>query len=399
MMKRKILSMVLAAAMVVSLAGCVSKPGGQDSGNTGAAENGGAQDAADSGDTQDSQDTDTEKQEDSGDTQSGYELALVTDVGTIDDKSFNQGSWEGLEKYATENNITCKYYKPNEKSDEACLNSINLAVKGGAKVIVTPGFLFEVPIFEAQTKYPDVKFIIIDAEPKSGEEVKIEDNVMSIFYAEEQAGYLAGYAAVTEGYTQLGFMGGIAVPAVIRYGYGFIQGADAAAKELGLEKDAVSVKYTYVGNFDASPENNAKAAAWYNEGTELIFACGGGVGNSVMKAAEAANKVVIGVDVDQSAESETVITSAMKNLGDSVYNAIASYYDGSFEGGQSVTLSAKDDGVELPMETSKFKVFNQEMYDALYAKLKDGTIEVANDTAAADAAGLPTEIVTVDLIK
>lgn len=222
---------------------------------------------------------------------------------------------------------------------------------------------------------------------------------MSIFYAEEQAGYLAGYAAVTEGYTQLGFMGGIAVPAVIRYGYGFIQGADAAAKEMGLEKDAVSVKYTYVGNFDASPENNAKAAAWYNEGTELIFACGGGVGNSVMKAAEAANKVVIGVDVDQSGESETVITSAMKNLGDSVYNAIASYYDGSFEGGQSVTLSAKDDGVELPMGTSKFKVFTQEMYDALYAKLKDGTVEVANDTAAADAAGLPTEIVTVDLIK
>lgn len=385
-MKKRVLSVVLAAAMVASLAGCVQKPGAastssKDTGTT-------AESGAETGSTQ--------KAEGS---QEGYELALITDVGTIDDKSFNQGSWEGLDRYAKDHNLTCKYYKPNEKSDEACTNAINLAVKGGAKVIVTPGFLFEVPVYEAQTKYPDVKFIIIDAAPKSGDDVKIESNVLSIFYAEEQAGYLAGYAAVTEGYTQLGFMGGIAVPAVIRYGYGYIQGADAAAKDLGLAKGSVSVKYTYVGNFDASPENNAKAAAWYNEGTQCIFACGGGVGNSVMKAAEAAGKVVIGVDVDQSSESDTVITSAMKNLGDSVYDAVASYYDGNFEGGKSEILSAKENGIMLPMKTSKFKVFNQEKYDELYGKLKDGTIKIANDTEAKDATGVPTDIVTVDLIK
>ncbi|MEQ2677356.1 BMP family ABC transporter substrate-binding protein [Enterocloster citroniae] len=380
-MKKRLLSVVLAAAMAASLAGCVQKPGA--SGNT---DSNSAGTAAESG-------------AEAGSSQEGYELALITDVGSIDDKSFNQGSWEGLEAYAKDNNLTCKYYKPNEKSDEACINSINLAVKGGAKVIVTPGFLFEVPIYESQTKYPDIKFIIIDAEPKSGDDVKIESNVLSIFYAEEQAGYLAGYAAVTEGYTQLGFMGGIAVPAVIRYGYGFIQGADAAAKEMGLEPGSVSVKYTYVGNFDASPENNAKAAAWYNEGTECIFACGGGVGNSVMKAAESAGKVVIGVDVDQSSESATVITSAMKNLGDSVYDAVAGYYDGNFEGGKSVTLDAKENGIMLPMETSKFKVFTQEKYDELYEMLKDGTIQVANDTVATQASAVPTDIVKVDLIK
>ena len=380
-MKKRLLSVVLAAAMAASLAGCVQKPGA--SGNT---DSNSAGTAAESG-------------AEAGSSQEGYELALITDVGTIDDKSFNQGSWEGLEAYAKDNNLTCKYYKPNEKSDEACINSINLAVKGGAKVIVTPGFLFEVPIYESQAKYPDIKFIIIDAEPKSGDDVKIESNVLSIFYAEEQAGYLAGYAAVTEGYTQLGFMGGIAVPAVIRYGYGFIQGADAAAKEMGLEPGSVSVKYTYVGNFDASPENNAKAAAWYNEGTECIFACGGGVGNSVMKAAESAGKVVIGVDVDQSSESATVITSAMKNLGDSVYDAVAGYYDGNFEGGKSVTLDAKENGIMLPMETSKFKVFTQEKYDELYEMLKDGTIQVANDTVATQASAVPTDIVKVDLIK
>lgn len=392
-MKKRVLSVVLAAAMVASLAGCVQKPGAAAGGNskdTGTtAESGTA-----AGSTQKAEGT--QKAEDS---QEGYELALITDVGTIDDKSFNQGSWEGLDRYAKDHNLTCKYYKPNEKSDEACTNAINLAVKGGAKVIVTPGFLFEVPVYEAQTKYPDIKFIIIDAAPKSGDDVKIESNVLSIFYAEEQAGYLAGYAAVTEGYTQLGFMGGIAVPAVIRYGYGYIQGADAAAKDMGLEKGSVSVKYTYVGNFDASPENNAKAAAWYNEGTQCIFACGGGVGNSVMKAAEAAGKVVIGVDVDQSSESDTVITSAMKNLGDSVYDAVASYYDGNFEGGKSEILSAKENGIMLPMKTSKFKVFNQAKYDELYGKLKDGTIKIANDTAAKDATGVPTDIVKVDLIK
>ena len=260
--------------------------------------------------------------------------------------------------------------------------------------------MFEVPIYQAQEKYPDVKFIILDAAPvdPEGNQV-IKDNVLSIFYAEEQAGYLAGYAAVEEGYRQLGFMGGIAVPAVIRFGYGYIQGADAAAKDLGLAPGDVTVKYTYVGNFDASPENNAKAAAWYNEGTECIFACGGGVGNSVMKAAETAGKVVIGVDVDQSGESATVITSAMKNLGDSVYDAVASYYDGNFAGGTTLNLSAKDDGIQLPMETSKFTKFTQEKYDELYGKLKDGSIKVENDTVAEDATGVPAEIVKVELIK
>ena len=203
-MKKRIVSLLLAAAMTLSLAGCVSKDAA-------------TQPQPEAGETQAAQETGTEAG-------SGYELALITDVGTIDDKSFNQGSWEGLKAYADENGISCKYYKPEEKSDEACLAAIDLAVKGGAKLIVTPGFLFEVPIYEAQSKYPDVKFVIIDAKPAKDGTVEIADNVVSIFYAEEQAGYLAGYAVVKDGYRNLGFMGGIAVPAVVRYGYGFIQG-------------------------------------------------------------------------------------------------------------------------------------------------------------------------------
>jgi basic membrane protein A len=315
-----------------------------------------------------------------------FELALITDVGTIDDKSFNQGAWEGVEAYAKDNNITYKYYQPAEQSDTAYVNSIALAVKAGAKVIVCPGFLFEIPIHTVQTQYPDVKFVILDGAPHAGDyNIEIADNTYSIFYAEEEAGFLAGYSIVKEGYNKLGFMGGMAVPAVVRFGYGFVQGAEYAAHELGLAEE-VQIKYTYVGNFDASPENQAKASSWYNEGTEVIFACGGAVGNSVMKAAEAAGTKVIGVDVDQSAESETVITSSMKNLSKSVYDALTAYYAGSFPGGTSVSLDATVEGVQLPMETSKFEKFTQADYDAIYEKIVAKEIEILNDAAVVEQA-------------
>ena len=331
----------------------------------------------------------------------GFELALITDVGTIDDKSFNQGAWEGLEAYATEHNISHKYYKPTEKSDTACLQAIDLAVKGGAKVIVTPGFLFEVPIFKAQTKYPEIKFILLDGAPHAADTFvpSIESNTLSIFYAEQQAGFLAGYAAVIDGYRSLGFMGGMAVPAVVRFGHGFIQGAEYAANELALAKDAVQIKYNYTGSFDATPEAQSKAASWYKDGTEVIFACGGAVGNSVMKAAETANAKVIGVDVDQSSESATVITSAMKNLSKSVYDAIDSYYNNSFVGGKSVVLDAKVGGIELPMKSSKFTTFNQAAYDTIYNGFIDGSIVASDALYDNDCTKVPVTLVKVNAIN
>ena len=371
MKMKKLTSILLSAAMAVTLmAGCGASKPGEDG------------------------------KKDGGKESKTNELALITDVGTIDDKSFNQGSWEGLQKYAKDHDKTCKYYKPQEKSTKACSDAIALAVKGGAKVIVTPGFLFNEAIADAQDKYPDVKFVFLDSVPMKGKKpVEIGKNVHCINYAEQEAGYLAGYAAVVEGDTQLGFMGGVAVPAVIRFGYGYIQGADAAAKELGLKKGDVTVKYTYVGNFDATPENETKAKSWFKEGTQCIFACGGGVGNSVMKAAESVDASVIGVDVDQSGESKTVITSAMKNLQGSVYDAVASVYDDKFEGGVNVILGAKDDGIMLPMENSHFKTFNQETYDKIYADLKGGKITLTNDVETESADKVPTDIVNVELIK
>ncbi|SHO48720.1 BMP family lipoprotein [Anaerocolumna xylanovorans] len=390
---KKALSIALVMTLVFSLAACGTKSNnGNKNTNT--------------GNTSGSEATPEVTKDAAGSDQ--YEIALITDIGTIDDKSFNQGAWEGVEAYAKENNKTYKYYKPTEKSDDAYLTSIDLAVKGGAKIIVCPGYLFEVPVHTAQTKYPDVKFIILDGVPHAGDYTPdIASNSYSIFYAEQEAGFLAGYAIVKEGYTKLGFMGGVAVPAVIRYGYGFAQGADAAAKELGLADGSVDLKYTYVGNFDATPDNQAKAASWYNEGTEVIFACGGAVGNSVMKAAEAGGKKVIGVDVDQASESDTVITSSMKNLKKSVFDALGTFYNNTFPGGTSVTLDATTEGVELPMDSSRFAKFTKEDYTAIYDKIVKKEFTILNDTTAldkdgkaiADASGLTLQFVKVQMVK
>lgn len=334
-----------------------------------------------------------------------FELALITDIGTIDDKSFNQGSWEGMRDYAVDNGISHKYYQPSEKSTDAYLSAIELAVRGGAKVIVTPGFLFEEPIFIAQDEYPDTNFILIDGVPHSADysEFRTEGNVVGVLYAEDQAGFLAGYAAVMDGNRDLGFMGGMAVPAVVRFGYGFVQGAEYAAEELGLEPGSISLNYHYTGGFDATPEVQTLAASWFQSGIEVIFAAGGAVGNSVMAAAEQADAKVIGVDIDQSGESETVISSAMKGLGASVYSVLEANYDGSFPGGETLVMDASNDGVALPMETSRFESFSQADYDAVFSKLVNDTDGIASgmivDTDVESASDIETSAVKVTLVN
>lgn len=301
----------------------------------------------------------------------GYELALVTDIGTIDDKSFNQGAWEGVVKYAEENGLTYQYYKPAEATDAAYVAAITEAVDGGAKIVVTPGFMFAPAVYEAQDLFPEVKFVLLDADPHTADYAtfRIEKNVYAVYYAEEQSGYLAGYAAVKEGYTKLGFMGGMAVPAVVRFGYGFLQGADKAAQELGVD---VTVNYKYLNSFAQDTAWATEAKSWYSEGTEVIFAAAGGAGLSVMAGADEVGAKVIGVDVDQSSNSKSVLTSAMKGLTKSVYDALTDFYAGSFKGGEIVTLDVTVDGVGLPAIASgnnAFTKFTQADYDTIYAAL------------------------------
>ena len=378
-MKKRILALALAAVMAGSLTACSGSSGTDTKAAPAQTEAPASESKPEAKEESKAEEGDAAKTASSKGGAEGYELALVTDLGTIDDKSFNQGAWEGLKKYAEENSISYKYYQPQEGTTDSYLETIGLAIEGGAKLVVCPGFLFEEPIYMAQDKYPDVHFILLDGEPHDADyNYKTNDNVMPILF-QDQAGFLAGYAAVKDGYTKLGFMGGMAVPAVIRFGYGFVQGAEFAAEEdavTGLE-----IMYNYTGAFSATPEAQSMAASWYQNGTEVIFGCGGAVGNSVMAAAQEKNARVIGVDVDQSTESETVITSAMKLLSNSVYDGVKDFYDGSFPGGRTSVFTAANNGVGLPMDTSKFEKFSQEQYDAIYKKMADGEITLVQFSA------------------
>jgi basic membrane protein A len=334
----------------------------------------------------------------------GYEIALITDKGNIDDKSFNQGSWEGVVEFAKANKITHQYIKPEEASDAGYLAAIDNAVTSGAKVIVTPGFLFEVPIYEAQSKYPEIKFILLDGAPHTADYATFEtkSNVASVMYAEEQSGYLAGYAAVKDGNTKLGFMGGMAVPAVQAFGYGFLQGAEAAAAELGLADGSVAVTYHYTGDFAETDTNKATAKTMFQEGTQVIFACGGSVGKSVMAAASESGTKVIGVDVDQRYDSDTVITSATKGLGASVVAVLDSIYKSkSWEtyAGKTTVFNASNNGVGLPTAVigddkanafDRFTSFDKAAYETVYATLANGSVAPVRTFTVADPNGYAT---------
>lgn len=314
-----------------------------------------------------------------------YEIALVTDVGNIDDKSFNQGSWEGVVAYAEANGKTYSYYRPSEDSDEARIESIKTAISKGAKAVVMPGYLFGAAVQAVQAEYPEVMFLGLDL--GLGDVPEPTPNTALITYQEEQAGYLAGYAAVKEGYTKLGFLGGMAVPAVVRFGYGFVQGANDAAKEMGNVAD-LQIKHWYCDSFAPSDDIKTKMSSWYTEGTEVVFACGGGIYLSAVGAAEEANAKVIGVDVDQSGESELIITSAMKELKQSVVVALTALFDngGTWPAeyaGTELKLGAAQDCVGLPTAEGSWRLtnFTVEQYNELFNKVKGGSVAISSDIA------------------
>jgi len=325
-----------------------------------------------------------------------FEIALVISSGSVDDKSFNQSAWEAVKKVvAEEENIQCQWYKASYEETESYLLTIDNAVERGAKLIVCPGYLFEEAVYIAQNKHKNVKFIIIDGAPRASHtaEAVIGKNTVSIYFAEEQAGYLAGYAMVREGMRSIAFMGGKAVPAVTRYGYGFLQGAEAAGKELSLKDKAVKINYHYTDSFYESIAVEEMADKWYKAGTQVIFACGGQMGRSVMNAAEKnKNKFVIGVDADQSYMSKIVVASATKNIGKAVRDCIIDYLGKDFQGGKMFSYDASLSGVGLTMKEESygkdehdiplyfFRNFYSPDYNAVYNKLVSNSIDIIKDT-------------------
>lgn len=329
-------------------------------------------------------------------------IAMITDSGDITDESFNQITWETVMAYGEANGIEYEYYKPADDNDEERINSIDLAIAEGATVIVMPGYLFGSAIAAEQDLYPDVTFIAVDVteyDVVSGGAEALASNAYVCSFQEEQAGYLAGYAAVKDGYTNLGFLGGIAVPAVIRYGYGYVQGINAAAEELGVD---VNVKYYYGGQFFGSPEITATMEGWYSNGTEVVFACGGGIYTSALEAANTYDGKVIGVDVDQyPIIGERCVTSAMKGLGSAVTYALDCYFGGNFSsiGGTAAQLGlAQGDYLGLPTDDASwgFATFTKDEYETVLSGIKDGSIAISADTENAPEVGSHT---TVDYIK
>ena len=347
-----------------------------------------------------------------------YKVAMITDSGDITDKSFNQTTYEACKAFCADNDVDFQYYKPTADTTEARVEMIDQAVADGYNVIVMPGYLFAGAIVEAAPQNKDVKFIALDVSlgdlleagvTAKGEKYdyepdnwKLEDyvdmsNVYCAVYQEELCGYMAGYAAVNLGYTKLGFLGGMAVPAVIRYGFGFVQGADAAAKELDTK---IEINYVYGGQFNGDADITAKMDTWYNAGTEVVFACGGGIFTSAAEAAQKVNAKVIGVDVDQKGiidggygEGMTV-TSAMKGLAATVNTMLTEVFAGNWDnyGGKIDTLGLVSDNptenyVQIPMESTQWAdgKFTQDDYKALVASMHKGDVKVSNDTTAMPA--------------
>lgn len=386
---KKILALLLVLAMAMALVACGSStPAATEAGGETAAATEPAGSAADAiPDEMTSED-------------GKYEVAFITDVGQLKDKSFNQGTYDGVKLYAAEAGKSYKYYQPaggNEATDDDRYDAMKLAADNGAKVIVCAGFMQGPALEKAAEDFPEVKFVFIDGWAMG------RDNVAGIAFQEEQCGYLAGYAAVMDGYTKLGFSGGGGGTnaACNRYGYGFVQGAEAAAAVKDVQVE-MNYSWLYGSNFSASNELQTMAAGWYQNGTEVIFACGGSMFQSIAAAASAEDGQVIGVDVDQSFESPTVITSAMKGIGEAAQQALtAAESDESWaefigDGNTTVTLGAAQNAVGLPTTTWSLEGWSVEEYETMLADIVSGALVVDGSDVPEPAS---TDHVTVNIVK
>lgn len=356
---KKVLSIVLALTMVFALCACGNKAAGK---------------ATNGNDVPDEMTSSDGK----------YQMALVTDVGQLKDGSFNEGTWNGVKLYASQNGKSYKYYQPangSEATDDDRYNAMKAAADAGAEIIVAPGFLQATALEQAAKDFPDVKFVFID-----GWSLGL-DNVAAVAYKEHECGYFAGYAAVKDGYTKLGFCGGGGGtnPACCRYGYGFVQGANAAAAEMGVNVD-INYSWLYGASYSPSPEMQTLANGWYENGTEVIFACGGTLCQSVFAAAAANDAKTIGVDVDQSKDSATVITSAMKELANSVMQMADKLYKGEWAsiGNSCQTLGAAEGDTGLPTAEAswKFNKFTVAEYEKMFADVVAGKLVIDDDYVA-----------------
>ena len=313
-------------------------------------------------------------------------VGMMTDSGTIDDKSFNQGTWEGIQRYQEENGtIEAQYIKPGGEATQDYLEAADNLLAKGNELIIAPGFKFEEAIGKLQAENPETKFVILDGEPEGG----VAENSVAIYFAEQEAGFLAGIAAALETKTgKVGFIGGMVIPAVQKFGYGFVTGVAYANANLGTNVEVAD--YLYNGTFNDVSGGQAQAGGMYDKGIDIIFVAAGKVGNGVIAEgkvrAEAGDDVyVIGVDVDQyedgiiSNGSSVILTSAIKRIDNAAYDKIDELVNGTFTGGQVITMDAKNDGVGLPAENPNLSEATQQAADEAFELIKNGTIVVPTE--------------------
>ena len=398
---KKILALLLALAMVLSMAACGAKTEAPAENPTQGAQTNETPDATpdEGGEAAGEAAAITNPDEIPDEMTSAdgkYQVAFITDVGQLKDKSFNQGTFDGVKLYAANNGKSYKYYQPangDQATDDDRIDAMKLACENGAEVVVAAGFMQAGALEAAAQAYPNVNFVFIDGWNMG------YDNVAGISFMEHQSGYLAGYATVMEGYTKLGFTGGGGGtnPACQRFGYGFVQGAEAAAAKLGVKVE-MNYSWMYGASFSASPELQTMATGWYANGTEVIFCCGGSMFQSVASAASAEDGLVVGVDVDQSFESPAVITSAMKGLADATVWAITKHYSGEWAdiGNNATALGAADNAVGLPTATWSLANWSVEDYEALFAEIVAGTVAISDELVVAPES---TDNVTVNYFE
>lgn len=320
-------------------------------------------------------------------------VGMVTDSGTIDDKSFNQGTWDGVKRAGADLKLETKYLKPAGQTEADYIKEIGNLIDAGYKFIVTPGFKFETAIFKAQEKYKDAKFVLLDGAPKEKPDSagSVANNAVSIFFAEHEAGFMAAIATalqLKEG--KVGFIGGMEIPPVQKFNWGFQQGVKYANDNLGtkivLEKDNV----IYQGSFDNVAAGQQMAAQMYDRGVKAIFCAAGGVGvGAINEAKTRANSGkeawIVGVDSDQYTDGiykekkSVVITSAVKKIDNSTYDMIKEATEGKFQGGKTLTYDAKNDGVGIPKENPNLSADTMKKVDEIFAKVKSGDVKVAGE--------------------
>ncbi|WP_245959325.1 BMP family lipoprotein [Neobacillus piezotolerans] len=319
-------------------------------------------------------------------------VGMVTDAGTIDDKSFNQGTWEGILKAKDELGVQTKYLKPSGTTEADYLKEIGNLYDAGYKFIVTPGFKFETAVFKAQDNYKDAKFVIIDGNPHSGDfNPVVKENTVSIFFAEHQAGFLAGVATALElKEGEAGFIGGMEIPPVQKFNWGFQQGIKYANENMGTKIGMKKENFIYQGSFDNVAAGGQIAASMFDRGVNVIHAAAGGVGVGAIK--EAVNRVkagenvwIVGVDVDQyedgkyDGDKSVILTSAVKNIDQSAFDMIKDELDGKFQGGKTLMFDAKNDGVGITAENPNLSDDTSSKVKEVYEKVKSGEIEVKSE--------------------